>query len=664
VLDDEGSGSNSDIQEALNWVVANAAKYNVVAVNLSLGNGTFDRYAATGFLSSQFRALANSNVIVVAASGNEYAARQVQGVSYPSSDPFSLSVGAVWPRAGAITGQAGRTDSIAYFSQRDDTESDIFAPGVNIGAARNGGGYVELSGTSMASPEIAGMVALAQQLALTALGRRLTFDEVRSLLKSTGDSILDGDDENDQVLNTGLTFKRVDMMALAEAIIQLPPLISHSVTVVANQAVTGRDFGFSSSAVVQGLSADDLIVGSQGGEVIRGGAGADDIDGGAGDDLIYGESGNDRLRPGVGDDIVDGGDGIDTVVFAGARSNYTLSFDAASQSYTVRSSAEGEDLLKNIEKLEFSDLTLSAAAASDTTPPTAKAFTPADGAKSVAVGSDITLKFSEAVQLGGGTITLKAVSGAQSSVAETFSASSGSLAVQGDTLVLNPSKDLSIYTNYLVEFGSGAVTDLAGNSFTPAQPYDFRTASLGGLYQFFAVAFAAAPGVTYLGQLVDAYNYFNTLPPRASDGATALQQIVEIFTTKSQFTSVYPESLSNRELAERLISQIVKNSATDAVKQAATQQVEEALGVWSRGKTIFTIFGNLANKPLTDAEWGGTSKQFQNQVVVARYFTEELGVDTTDLAKLRGVLQSITPDTDVSTVDKIVEIIGSAPPGG
>jgi hypothetical protein len=117
-------------------------------------------------------------------------------------------------------------------------------------------------------------------------------------------------------------------------------------------------------------------------------------------------------------------------------------------------------------------------------------------------------------------------------------------------------------------------------------------------------------------------------------------------------------------LAERLISQIVKNSATDAVKQAATQQVEEALGVWSRGKTIFTIFGNLANKPLTDAEWGGTSKQFQNQVVVARYFTEELGVDTTDLAKLRGVLQSITPDTDVSTVDKIVEIIGSAPPGG
>jgi hypothetical protein len=39
-------------------------------------------------------------------------------------------------------------------------------------------------------------------------------------------------------------------------------------------------------------------------------------------------------------------------------------------------------------------------------------------------------------------------------------------------------------------------------------------------------------------------------------------------------------------------------------------------------------------------------------------------VDTTDLARLQGVLTSITPDTDVSTVEKIVQIIGTVPPGG
>lgn len=37
---------------------------------------------------------------------------------------------------------------------------------------------------------------------------------------------------------------------------------------------------------------------------------------------------------------------------------------------------------------------------------------------------------------------------------------------------------------------------------------------------------------------------------------------------------------------------------------------------------------------------------------------------STDLARLQGVLASVTPDTDVSSVDKIVQIIGTQPPGG
>ena len=55
---------------------------------------------------------------------------------------------------------------------------------------------------------------------------------------------------------------------------------------------------------------------------------------------------------------------------------------------------------------------------------------------------------------------------------------------------------------------------------------------------------------------------------------------------------------------------------------------------------------------------------FQNQLAVARYFTEEMGVATESLAALRGVIGSITPDTDVSTIDQIVQIIGTVPPGG
>jgi subtilisin family serine protease len=178
-LDDKGSGNWADILEAVNWVVNNFEKYNIVAVNMSLGNNSFDTIPVQGVASSQFKALANNGVVVVSASGNEYATNSKQGVSYPSSDPYSLSVGAVWASTGQYsTKQIGVQDAIAVFSQRDDTESDIFAPGVFIDSAKLDGTHIQLSGTSMASPEIAGMIALAQQLALRELGRKLSFDEI------------------------------------------------------------------------------------------------------------------------------------------------------------------------------------------------------------------------------------------------------------------------------------------------------------------------------------------------------------------------------------------------------------------------------------------------------------------------------------------------------
>jgi len=142
---------------------------------------------------------------------------------------------------------------------------------------------------------------------------------------------------------------------------------------------------------------------------------------------------------------------------------------------------------------------------------------------------------------------------------------------------------------------------------------------------------------------------------------------VEIFTTKPQFTSVYPTTMSNRELATVLVNNIVKTSATEAARTEAINDIETVLSPaigWSRGKMLYTVFGNLANKPLTDATWGSTAQQFQNQLAVARYFTEEMSLATENLATLRGVIGSVTPDTDVSTVDKIVQIIGSPPPGG
>jgi subtilisin family serine protease len=369
--DGNGGAAQGDTREALDWVVANTNRYNIVAVNLSLGGGQFDTSPRQGYLSTQFSALANAGVIVVSASGNDYddhldgnpktTGSDKPGVAYPSSDPYSLSVGAVWAYNGGDWGTIQTNapiDAIAVFSQRDDTESDIFAPGAAISSAKNGGGAVAMSGTSMAAPEVTGMVALAQQLALRELGRRLSFEEIRDLFKSTGKQIIDGDDENDLVTNTGLTFYRADMLKLAEAIVEMSPKISHTVDVKDGQIEENKNFGFASTSAIQTTSADDFIMGSVSGEVIRGGTGNDEIRGGEGDDEIYGEAGNDSLEGGTGDDLLDGGPGNDTAIFNAPRSSFTVVFDALKNEYSITSTAEGKDRVTNVEAFIFGSQTI------------------------------------------------------------------------------------------------------------------------------------------------------------------------------------------------------------------------------------------------------------------------------------------------------------------
>jgi hypothetical protein len=329
-----------------------------------------------------------------------------------------------------------------------------------------------------------------------------------------------------------------------------------------------------------------------------------------------------------------------------------LSFSAATRTF---SGIPGTSNVGSFDvKVNASDGSLSVSdsfsiTVTDGTRPLATSYSPADGAKAVAVGSNLQVTFYGPVQRGTGPITLKTGDG---KVVETFTASNAT--VSGSTLTLNPTADLSIFTKYVVELGAGAVKDAAGNGNAADSRYDFQTATQDGLYHFFVVAFAAAPGATYMSQLAEAVNF--GLP---------LDQIVEIFTTKKQFTDVYPATMTNRELATQLVNNIVKNSASTATKQSAIDDIDAALGIgWSRGKMLYTVFGNLASKPLTDATWGNTAKQFQNQLAVARYFTEEMGVATENLATLRGVIGNVTPDTDISTVENIVKIIGTVPLGG
>jgi hypothetical protein len=91
------------------------------------------------------------------------------------------------------------------------------------------------------------------------------------------------------------------------------------------------------------------------------------------------------------------------------------------------------------------------------------------------------------------------------------------------------------------------------------------------LYQFFITAFNAAPGVTYMDQLAEAYRY-----------GLSVKQIVDIFTTKKQFTDVYSPSLSHLELATQLVNNIVKNSASASAKTEAIADIKDALDIGSQ----------------------------------------------------------------------------------
>ena len=259
VFPDAGGGANDLwIEAALRWCVENAATYNIASVNLSLGFGNFTTAQVYPY-SDEFAALVAMNVIPVAAAGNSfYTFNSVQGIGSVASDANVLAVGAVYDedvgRTDWLNGQGGpdatdfttAPDRVASFSQRHALLSDIFAPGPMSTGANYNGGTITHGGTSQASPHVAGVATLMQQLAVQRLGRRLTFAEYRDLLRSTGVNVVDGDDENDNVTNTGLTFKRLDVFALANAVWDLggpPPAGSHRVVVASDQNVVNINFG-------------------------------------------------------------------------------------------------------------------------------------------------------------------------------------------------------------------------------------------------------------------------------------------------------------------------------------------------------------------------------------------------------------------------------------
>jgi subtilisin family serine protease len=225
VLAADGSGSFGAVDDALKWVIANRAKYNIVAVNMSLGSGNYT-ISPYSFLDGDFQTLKSQGVFLSVAAGNSFYSYQSEpGLAFPAISSQVVAVGAVWDNNfGAISWGSGARDNttaidrVASFSQRG-AGLDIMAPGAMITSTVLGNKWAAMAGTSMASPVIAGSAVLLRQ-ALDAAGKTnlANQDSILSIMRSTGIRVVDGDDENDNVTNTGLAFQRINLYAALQSV--------------------------------------------------------------------------------------------------------------------------------------------------------------------------------------------------------------------------------------------------------------------------------------------------------------------------------------------------------------------------------------------------------------------------------------------------------------
>jgi len=106
-----------------------------------------------------------------------------------------------------------------------------------------------------------------------------------------------------------------------------------------------------------GSSKDEYFDLKAGDDTVYAGGGNDIIVAGLGNDKVYGGTGNDDLKGDSGNDLLDGGADVDTAVYAGISSTYSLSYDALTNQYLINGTSQGEglDVLVDVEQVKFSD---------------------------------------------------------------------------------------------------------------------------------------------------------------------------------------------------------------------------------------------------------------------------------------------------------------------
>jgi subtilisin family serine protease len=193
VLNSAGSGTWSSVICGIDWVTANTSQYNIKVANMSLGGGgTSDNNCGNLNNDALHKAICNSTaagVTYVVAAGNDGAnASSFVPAAY---DDTVITVSALADSNGQAGGLGAATsygadDTFASFSNYGSTV-DLGAPGVAIYSTWKSGSYKTISGTSMATPHVAGAAAL-----YVASHPGAAWSQVRAGLQAIAESLNNG----------------------------------------------------------------------------------------------------------------------------------------------------------------------------------------------------------------------------------------------------------------------------------------------------------------------------------------------------------------------------------------------------------------------------------------------------------------------------------------
>ena len=497
MFDDTGSGGyTSNAILAINYATAKGVKLT----NNSWGGGGYSQA-----LSDAINTAGQQGALFIASAGNATQNTDVTP-SYPASYNLSNIISVA---------STTRTDGLSYFSNYGATTVDLGAPGSDIYSAWPNSTYNTISGTSMASPHVTGAAAL-----LWSQNPTWTAQQVKNKLMQTTDPIsaLSGKTVTGGRLNinnalAGSTPPPSTNIAATDtgwydnSGYHIPTntnyIVGDSVskyrnwmafnlptftTPVTSAKLQIKTYNYLSADASETYELRDVTTPVS--TLTTGGSGLSSIYNDLGDGTIYGSRN-----------------------FTSADSNQTVTFDLNSALVSALNAKSGQafalggqittlDSTNNGEYIFGSSNSLSpntdvqlllTYGPTDTTPPTASSFSPADNATGVAVAANLVVNFSEAIQKGTGNLVIKKLS--DNSVVETIAVTAANVTVSGTQLTINPTADLGQGTDYYVEIANGAIKDIAGNNYagiTGNSTWNFTTATAADITPPTASSFTPA----------------------------------------------------------------------------------------------------------------------------------------------------------------------------